>query len=1474
MLILLLQTPFFQNYLTQKVLGVINDNTKERTSIKSIKINWLDLIEVEEIEVLDYENNLLFESDRIIFDFDLFDLISSKRINFDRLTLPNGKLNLAKYYKNDPINLVVFIESLKNLITSENVRKKKKKESGKIRIREVNVENFSFSYNNYLIDSINSNQLDLAHFTFYTPSIDINEFVLVSDTITLRINAFSGKEINSGFDINSMSSSFELSNRRILLDGLNLNLANSKITDKILLEYTGLADLGTFTDSVNFQINLVNSKIDPSDVAYFTEVPKEAVPLFVSAEIMGKVSNLSIKRMNLAITDKTSIKGGVDLIGLPNLAETFILLDIEKARIRPRDLEGIIMDLPEQLIKVGSMDLEGQFSGFVTDFVAKVKINTNRGELSSDLNLKLPNGWRNAKYSGRLKVTNFNAGAFLEKRELFQKINFEGKIKGQGLTIKNANFFTEAKLTNSGIYGYNYKSINAKGKFASEFFEGDLRISDPNIKLVSHGNIDLNVVPEKINIQANIEKIDFRELRLMDDSLSISTKIDFNLLGLNIDSLNSEAKIRELKVDYNNRTIRIDSIDFLTDNRGSSRNIKFDLPDLTGIVKGDFYYTQLLSDLKLVANEIASYYRVEDDQRDDFMKAGFKEYDLDFYVKYGDLSKYFNFLDQDIFLSKNGSIEGNYYQRENALFSVYAFSDSLNYNGIGFKDNSIGINISKDLGSRSIMANVNLNSETQYWGGVAPSSNLQLEAIWEDNKLDIFTNIEQEQTESKASVNAKLDFYDEKLLFKFLPSNIQFLGKRWFFSPENLIEYNGGNLLISQLNLIQSDQKILIAGQYSDILETFLKIDFEEFDLHIVNNFIPAQLGGFLNGSIQTSRSKVDDPYLFLSDISISQLMLSDYLVGDMSGISEWESSESRLSIDMSILRKSINTIDLDGYYYPENGLLDMALDFKEANLKLLAPIFQSSVSNLEGLANGRLAITGTLKEPSLNGFANFSSGKLTYDYLGVTCQFDGELNVTNESIDIVRMNLTDRDNNNAKVSGSIRHKNFKEISPDVLIATDKFLFLNTSALSKELYYGSAYASGDINISGLTSDLLIKAKIKSEKGTKLYFPLSQDTNIDQKEYISFVNFSDSTKRIDVQEIIKNSSQGVRLDFDLEITPDAYLELIFNLRTGDIIKGSGAGNLKLVLDTDGEFELFGDIRIVEGAYNFTYSIAGATLLSKEFNIDPGGTITWYGDPFKGILNLDAVYRQFAHLSDFNPSGGSADSEVVKSPRIPVLVVLSLDGEMLTPNIGFQIKLDDTQSSASIDDQVTISRINDNEQELKRQVFSLLILRKFSPQDYFSIQGGGLTSLSEFLTNQLSYYASQFNENLEVDLDLASIDANALNTLQLRLSYTFLDGRLRVSGGGGFSQNTSNLNDGSEDTGNTFVGDWAVQYLLTNDGRLRVKAFRQADQISTGGQQSETGVSIQLIKSFDDFKEFVPKAREKAIKKREVEKKGKS
>jgi hypothetical protein len=167
---------------------------------------------------------------------------------------------------------------------------------------------------------------------------------------------------------------------------------------------------------------------------------------------------------------------------------------------------------------------------------------------------------------------------------------------------------------------------------------------------------------------------------------------------------------------------------------------------------------------------------------------------------------------------------------------------------------------------------------------------------------------------------------------------------------------------------------------------------------------------------------------------------------------------------------------------------------------------------------------------------------------------------------------------------------------------------------------------------------------------------------------------------------------------------------------------------------------------------------------------------------------------------------------------------------------------------------------DEQELKRQVFSLIILRRFSPPESFNTSGSDvMNSVSELFSNQLSNFVSQVDENLEVDVDFSRMDEEQFNTFQLRLSYTFLNGRLRITRDGTFYSNQSNSTPENNQNLSNIAGDWTVDYLLTADGKLKVKMYNRTNfnpvlsSINTANSVT-TGVSLSHTQSFNELKDL--------------------
>jgi len=534
-----------------------------------------------------------------------------------------------------------------------------------------------------------------------------------------------------------------------------------------------------------------------------------------------------------------------------------------------------------------------------------------------------------------------------------------------------------------------------------------------------------------------------------------------------------------------------------------------------------------------------------------------------------------------------------------------------------------------------------------------------------------------------------------------------------------------------------------------------------------------------------------------------------------------------------------------------------------KANLNLIEPFFEDYISDVSGYLNGKLKISGQLNNPIIKGQGITEEGEFTIDYFNTHYKLDGTVAFKQDTIDFNNFILTDNNNNQGTLSGNINHNGFKELKYNFKGQMKNVLILNTTSKNNDLYYGTAYASGDYSIFGREKAFNINAKAVSEKGTKFYIPLEGSSEVVREDFINFISMNDTLNLSKRKDGDKIGLSGINLNLDFDITPDAYCEIIFDLTAGDIIRGRGNGKLNLQIDTKGDFNMFGDYEIEEGGYNFTLY----NIINKEFEIEPGSKISWIGDPYEAILDIRANYRQLASLT---PIMGVTEEQIRANPELnrkyPAKVLLDIEGNMMHPEIDFDIEVDDypknaTYNGVSVETQMTAfkNKLATNEQELKRQVFSLIILKKFSEENAFNVGGSVERSVSEFISNQISYWVTQFDENLVVDVDLGSLDDEAFNTFQLRMSYSFLDGRLRVTRDGGFTDQTSGTNVAS------ILGDWSVEYLLSPDGKLRAKIYNKTNYNSLNPDLKSTtvtaGFSLMHTQSFDEIKNIFKKSRDK-------------
>jgi hypothetical protein len=250
-----------------------------------------------------------------------------------------------------------------------------------------------------------------------------------------------------------------------------------------------------------------------------------------------------------------------------------------------------------------------------------------------------------------------------------------------------------------------------------------------------------------------------------------------------------------------------------------------------------------------------------------------------------------------------------------------------------------------------------------------------------------------------------------------------------------------------------------------------------------------------------------------------------------------------------------------------------------------------------------------------------------------------------------------------------------------------------------------------------------------------------------------------------------------------------------------------------------------------------------------------------------MNVTATYTQRTSLAPIlqTTSGASIGSGAAV---VPVTAVMNLTGPLLLPVIKLALEFDDAPSSLQNDLASFIALLRNDEQELNRQVFSLLVFRTLSQQNAFtsvSLSGQGnavQNSLGQIISSQLGALTSQIDQNLEIDFNINGLTADQLQALQVRLSYSFLNGRLRLTREGGISNTSTTTTSTGITTTNqsSLLGDFSLEYFLRPDGKFRAKLRyettpRTGDLINNQNQnQARAGISLLHTEEFNSLREL--------------------
>jgi hypothetical protein len=212
------------------------------------------------------------------------------------------------------------------------------------------------------------------------------------------------------------------------------------------------------------------------------------------------------------------------------------------------------------------------------------------------------------------------------------------------------------------------------------------------------------------------------------------------------------------------------------------------------------------------------------------------------------------------------------------------------------------------------------------------------------------------------------------------------------------------------------------------------------------------------------------------------------------------------------------------------------------------------------------------------------------------------------------------------------------------------------------------------------------------------------------------------------------------------------------------------------------------------------------------------------------------------------------------QLPFLVLMDIQGELMDPEIFFDIQLaEGSEGALSGSVQARLRDLTENENRLNKQVFALLVLGSFLPQSGASdaniLSNQARNSASQILTNQLNSLSDKYIKGVDINFDLYSYGgaAGQGNTdLNINLAKSFADDRVVVKVGSTIALEEQN-STAAQATQQQFLTNIEVEYKLTPDGRYRLIVFSKTDlEDIVIGRITRSGGGFVFQRDFDRFR----------------------
>lgn len=1397
-------------------------------------------------------------------------------LKFDKTDLPKQQIDISRF-ELVGLDAGLTFGKYDNELTIE-------KEEGvarndwKVSLKKVKLQRINFRFDDENASKANRG-IDYKHLNISDLNLDASDLSYNANVIAGSINDMSLNE-RSGLTLEQLQTDFYYGPRSAYLKNLYLKTPGTLLRDNVIVNYPSLDAISKSPSSVAADISLKDARLAIADLLIFAPQLQNTNPfrshpdaiMYLNTRINGRLDNLNIPTLRIRGIGTTILAARGRITGLPDFEKAWFDLNIDQIQTSSSDIASFVPPntLPSNLRLPEAINLKGKFKGSISNFSTDLSLTTNRG--NAKVNGMFDRRIRDReRYKGTVALDNFDLGRLL-KNDSIGNISLNARVDGTGLNPKTANATVDATLIRAGFNGYTYRNLAINGNIRQGSFVANAGMNDPNLTfaLASEGRFDGNYPTVKMKL--NVDIADLNKLNLHAGPLKLRGIVDADISNSDPDMLNGRLNAYHFVIANEKEQFQLDSVSVEAVSTSERSRLLLRSQFVNAEIDGKYQLTKVGT---AVSNSIAAYYDTNPARPK--QQTGPQQFAFDIRVTNDPVIMK---LVPQITRIEPISIKGRY-NSVNDTIVLDASIPRLIYGANTISNGLVKVEKQDNALVYSLVIDEIQNEQFRL-----PFTSI--EGSLSENILRYRLNLKDEKDQDRYIIAGLLEAKPEATEIRLLPEDLMLNYDRWIIADNNVVRFGNRGIYADNFELSNEGSALRLQSQ-SEAVDAPLEATFKDFSIETISRMVQQDsvaFGGRINGEVILKNLRTRP--VFTSDLNIDTFTFKKDTVGNLS-IKVNNEVANTFAANVELTGQG-NQLNLEGTYLSTSGMFDMRLDIDRLNLESIQPFTAGNIAKSTGYVSGDFDVTGTVEKPKLIGELQFHDGAFTVTKLNSPFKLmNDRISFTPDGLVFTRFSLSDAEDNVLTITGNIDTPDYRNYAFNVNVNANNFRATNSSAKDNEIFYGKLYLDTRLRIKGDLNKPVIDGTLKINEDTRMtvVLPQSDPSIADREGIVEFID-QDNPQLTEplmtaADSITKSVFRGMNVAVNIEIDKDAELTMVIDEGNGDFVKVKGEARLSGGIDESGKTTLTGRYELNQGSYEMSFN-----FLRRKFDIEEGSYILWTGEPTTADINVTAVYRTETAPIDLLDDQLGAVSPTVRNTykqRIPFETVLNLKGELMKPQITFDIRLPEGNHGVSSDiitnTRAKLDQLRQEPSELNKQVFALLLLNRFVGENPFASESGVSTetmarqSVSKILSQQLNDLAGNMIDGVELTFDLESSESYTTGQsenrtdLNVGVSKRLLDDRLKVTVGSSFGIEGE---EQANQQANNIAGDVSADYQLSKDGRYTLRAYRKNEyQVALQGQIIETGLAFVITMDYNKFRELFHRTQEEKRLKRQMKRK---